>query len=173
MRRQLATGVTRFRLAGVVLSVRERGPGARRYAFIQLSDPSGSFEVAAFRETYGDGRDVLEPGRHVLVTAQARMEGEEVKLSAQTGFEDLDARLAKGTAGFAVHVHDAAALEPLGAMLASRREGSGRIAVFVETDGAGTVEIELPGAYALNPVLGGEIGALDGGLVRAGAPGGA
>ncbi len=162
VRRQLAAGVTRFRLAGVVLSVRERGPGARRYAFIQLSDPSGSFEVAAFRETYGDGREVLEPGRHVLVTAQARMEGEEVKLSAQTGFEDLDARLAKGTAGFAVHVHDAAALEPLGAMLASRREGSGRIAVFVETGGAGTVEIDLPDKYALSPTLGGEIGALDG-----------
>ena len=44
---QLASGVTRFRLAGVVLSVRERGPGSRRYAFIQLSDPSGSYEVAS------------------------------------------------------------------------------------------------------------------------------
>ena len=161
VRQQVATGITRFRLAGMVLSVRERGPGARRYAFIQLSDPSGSFEVAAFRETYGDGRGVLEPGKPVLVTAQARIEGEEVKLSAQS-FDDLDARLAQSMTGLAVYVHDAAVLEPLGTMLAKRGEGAGRIAVFVATGDDGTVEIELPGAYALSPSLGGEIGALAG-----------
>ena len=158
---QLATGITRFRLAGVVLSVRERGPGSQRYAFIQLSDPSGSFEVAAFRETYGDGRGVLEPGRPVLVTAQARSEGEDVKLSAQ-GFDDLDARLSRNLAGLAVHVQDPGALEPLGAILANRQEGGGRIALFVEAGDAGTVEIELPTAYALSPSLRGEIGALPG-----------
>ena len=158
---QVATGITRFRLAGVVLSVRERGPGSQRYAFIQLSDPSGSFEVAAFRETYGDGRDVLEPGRAVLVTAQARKEGDDVKLSAQS-FDDLDARLSRNLSGLAVHVHGTEALEPLAALLAKRQEGSGRIALFVETGEAGTVEIELPGAYALSPSLGGEIGALGG-----------
>ncbi len=157
---QVKAGVVRFRLAGVVLSVRERGPGAKRYAFIQLSDPSGSFEVAAFRETYGDGRAVLEPGRPVLVTAQARIEGEEVRLSAQ-GFDDLDARLAKSMTGLAVYLDDPAALEPLAALLAKRKEGAGHIALFVET-GGGTVEIALPRAYALSPTLGGEIGALAG-----------
>ena len=158
---QLASGVTRYRLAGVVLSVRERGPGSRRYAFIQLSDPSGSYEVAAFRETYGDGRSVLEPGKPVLVTAQARLEGEDVKLSAQS-FDDLDARLSRDLTGLAVHLQDMDALEPLGAILANRQEGSGRIALFVETGDAGTVEIELPSAYALSPSLSGEIGALGG-----------
>ena len=158
---QVATGITRFRLAGVVLSVRERGPGSQRYAFIQLSDPSGSFEVAAFRETYGDGRGVLEPGRAVLVTAQARKEGEDVKLSAQS-FDDLDARLSRNLSGLAVHVQGTEALEPLAALLAKQREGSGRIALFVEAGDAGTVEIELPTAYALSPPLGGEIGALGG-----------
>ena len=158
---QVRAGITRFRLAGVVLSVRERGPGSRRYAFIQLSDPSGSYEVAAFRETYGDGRGVLEPGRHVLVTAQARIEGEEARLSAQS-FDDLDARLGRSMAGLEVFVHDHAALEPLGAILEGRGEGSGRIAVFVRTGDDDTVEIELPKAYALSPALGSEIGALAG-----------
>ena len=158
---QVATGITRFRLAGVVLSVRERGPGARRYAFVQLSDPSGSFEVAAFRETYGEGREVLEPGKNVLVTAQARTEGDEVRLSAQ-GFDDLDARLAQRLGGYAVHVDDQAALAPLGAILAGRPAGGGRIALFVETGDDGTVEIELPNTYTLSPSLGGEIGALAG-----------
>ena len=161
VRQQVAAGITRFRLAGMVLSVRERGPGARRFAFIQLSDPSGSFEVAAFRETYGDGRGVLEPGKPVLINAQARIEGEEVKLSAQS-FDDLDARLARSMTGLAVYVHDAAVLEPLGTLLAKRGDGAGRIALFVETGDAGTVEIELPGAYALSPSLSGEIGSLAG-----------
>ena len=158
---QVARGITRFRLAGMVLSVRERGPGSRRYAFVQLSDPSGSFEVAAFRETYGEGRAMLEPGRPVLVTAQARIEGEEVKLSAQS-FDDLEARLARNLTGLAVFVHDSTALEPLGAILAGRPTGSGRIALFVDTGGDGTVEIELPEPYTLSASLGNEIGALVG-----------
>ena len=148
---QLASGITRFRLAGVVLSVRERGPGSRRYAFIQLSDASGSYEVAAFRETYGDGRGVLEPGKPVLVTAQARLEGEDVKLSAQS-FDDLDARLSQNFTGLAVHVLDTDAIEPLSAILANRQEGSGRIALFVETGDAGTVEIELPHGLCTQPL---------------------
>ena len=158
---QVTRGITRFRLAGMVLNVRERGPGSRRYAFIQLSDPSGSFEVAAFRETYGDGRGMLEPGRAVLVTAQARIEGEEVKLSAQS-FDDLESRLARSLNGLAVYVNDPDALAPLGDVLANRQEGSGRIALFVETGDACTVEIELPTAYALSPSLRSEIGALGG-----------
>ena len=158
---QVARGITRFRLAGMVLNVRERGPGSRRYAFIQLSDPSGSFEVAAFRETYSDGRGILEPGKAVLVTAQARIEGDEVKLSAQS-FDDLDARLARSLTGLAVHVNDPDAVTPLGDLLAIQREGSGRIALFVEADDAGTVEIELPTAYALSAALRDEIGALAG-----------
>ena len=115
-------------------SVRERGPGSRRYAFIQLSDPSGSFEVAAFRETYGEGRGVLEPGRPVLVTAQARKEGEEVKLSAQS-FDDLDARDSRAaSAGLAVHLSDPDAVAAARRrLLAGQQEGSGRIALFVET----------------------------------------
>ena len=161
-RSRWARGTTRFRLAGVVLSVRERGPGSRRYAFIQLSDPSGSFEVAAFRETYSDGRGMLEPGKAVLVTAQARIEGDEVKLSAQS-FDDLEARLTRNLSGLAVYVHDPARTGAAGRdARADRPAGGGRIALFVETGGEGTVEVELPESYALSPTLGGEIGALAG-----------
>ena len=104
---------------------------------------------------------MLEPGRAVLVTAQARREGEEVKLSAQS-FDDLDTRLARNLTGFAVHVNGPDAVTPLGDLLANQREGSGRIALFVQADDAGTVEIELPATYALSPVLREEIGALAG-----------
>ena len=159
--RQVAAGTTRFRLAGVVLSIRKRRAGDRRYAFVRLSDPSGSYEVAAFRDTYGDGQGLLEPGKPVLVTAQARIEGEDVKLSAQS-FDDLDARLMRDLTGLAVFVHDQAALRPLEAILARQGDGAGRVSLFVETGGDGTVEIELPGSHALSPALGGEIGALAG-----------
>ena len=158
---QVARGIARFRLAGVVRAVRERGPAAQRHAFIQLSDRSGSFEVAAFRDVYGSVRGVLEPGKRVLVTAQARIDGEEVKLSAQS-VDDLDARLERRMTRLAVFVDDPAALAPLGVILDGRQEGAGRVSLFVETDSGTTVEIELPKGYALSPSLGGEIGALAG-----------
>ncbi len=156
-----AAGTVRFRLAGVVLSVRERGAGERRYAFIQLSDPSGTFEVAAFRETYGAWRALLRPGKLVLVTAQARPEGEDVKLSAQS-LDDLETRIARGMTGLGVVVEEGTALGPLQTILERQEEGAGRVALFVDTGGGSTVEIELPGTRALGPVLGDEIGALAG-----------
>ena len=39
-------GLVRLRVAGVVLSKQERGPAGQRFAFIRISDPSGSLEVA-------------------------------------------------------------------------------------------------------------------------------
>ena len=74
----------------------------------------------------------------------------------------MDARLARSLSGLAVYVNDPDSLRSLADVLANRQEGSGRIALFVETGDAGTVEIELPTAYALSPSLRSEIGALGG-----------
>ena len=42
-------GVSRVKMAGIVVSMRERvGKSGRRYAFAEFSDATGSFEVTLF-----------------------------------------------------------------------------------------------------------------------------
>ena len=60
---------TRFRLAGIVIEKKERTSArGNRFAFIQLSDTSGAFEVTAFSEVLGQARALLEVGQQLIVT---------------------------------------------------------------------------------------------------------
>ncbi len=158
---QLARGTTRFRIAGVVMGVQERSAGPRRYAFVQLSDPGMSCEVAVFQEVHAVAREILEPGRAVLMTANARAEGDSVKLTAQT-VDDLAHRVAGRLSGFSIRLKDAEPLARLKAILDREGDGRGQIALVVETAAERAVAIDLPTGYALTPALRAELGALPG-----------
>ncbi|MEK9661599.1 MAG: DNA polymerase III subunit alpha, partial [Alphaproteobacteria bacterium] len=74
-------GAALIKLAGAVLGVQVRtSQRGSRYAFVQLSDPSGAFEITVFSEVLATARDVLEGDEPVLVTAAARLEDEQIRL---------------------------------------------------------------------------------------------
>jgi DNA polymerase-3 subunit alpha len=154
-------GRTNINVAGVVLNVQERNSSGRRFAFVQLSDPSGSFEVAFFHEAYGDARELLQPGRFLLVRANIRAEGETIKLTAQSA-DDLELQAAGRMKGLEIHFCESAPLAPLRSILERQGAGAGRIVFLVKTPGRGDVEMGLSERYALSPAVGAEIGALDG-----------
>ncbi|MDP9128026.1 MAG: DNA polymerase III subunit alpha, partial [Pseudomonadota bacterium] len=55
-----ATGPSRYKLAGVVLSKQERtSRNGNKFAFVQLSDMGGAFELTVFSELLAAKRDVL------------------------------------------------------------------------------------------------------------------
>ncbi len=77
------TGAARVRIAGTVVGAKERSTrSGSRMAWVRLSDSAGSFEVTAFSEVLARAREVLESGRSVLVTADIRMEGEALRVTA-------------------------------------------------------------------------------------------
>ena len=154
-------GTTRVRLAGVVLSLRERGGGERRFAFVQLSDPSGGYELAVFNDVYPSVKDKLEVGKTLLVTAQARFDEDQIKLTAQM-VDDLESRVTGRMAGLAIHVRDSGPLEALKQLLEREGAGPGRIALVVDKAPDLAVDISLPAGYALSPGLRSEISALPG-----------
>ena len=68
----------RAKLAGIVIGRQERTSAkGNRFAFVQLSDASGMYEVMVFTERWRRHRELLEPGRPVLVTVDVRMRGGE------------------------------------------------------------------------------------------------
>ena len=154
-------GLSSISVAGVVLSVQERDSNGRRFAFVQLSDPSGSFEVAFFQEAYSSARELLEPGRFLLVHANIRAEGETTKLTAQ-GADDLELRAVGRMKGLEIHFSDSTPLAPLRSILERQGAGAGQIRFVVQTPQRGQVEVGLGERYALSPAVRAEIDALPG-----------
>jgi DNA polymerase-3 subunit alpha len=83
-------GVTAGRLAGIVLSARERrSQKGNKFAFAMFSDASGQFEAVIFSDTLAASGDLLEAGTPVLLNVEAERDGDTVKMRVQ-GIESLD-----------------------------------------------------------------------------------
>ena len=69
------------KLAGVVAGRQERKSArGNRFAFCQMSDTTGAYEVTLFSETLEKSREHLETGAKVVVTVEASMEADQLKL---------------------------------------------------------------------------------------------
>ena len=158
----LARGVPgRIKLAGTVIDRMERTSAkGNRFAFVQCSDQSGAFELTVFSELLGSKRNLLEPGQAVLISADGRLDGEQVKLTAQT-VEKLDDAVANAAAGLRIIVSDPVALEALRKTLDGKK-GRGRVTLVVPMHDDSEAEVTLPGTYSIAGGLRDAIGMLPG-----------
>jgi DNA polymerase III subunit alpha len=152
------------KLAGSV-SARQERKSARgnRFAFVQLSDPTGLYEVTCFSEVLEASRELLEPGRNVVLVVKAELEGESLKLLAQsvTAIDTVAAQA--GARPIRIHLSRAEAVSSLASLLA-RAEGRNLAQVTLcVTDPEGReVDIDLPDAYPITPQIKGAIKAVQG-----------
>ncbi|MBX9943152.1 MAG: DNA polymerase III subunit alpha [Reyranella sp.] len=151
----------RIKLAGTVIDRMERTSAkGNRFAFVQCSDQSGAFELTVFSELLGSKRNLLEPGQAILISADGRLDGEQVKLTAQT-VEKLDDAVANAAAGLRIILSDPAALEALRKTLDGKR-GRGRVTLVVPMPDEAEAEVTLPGTYSIAGGLRDAIGMLPG-----------
>jgi DNA polymerase-3 subunit alpha len=120
--RQAEGGPVVARIAGAVAARQERKSArGNRFAFVQMSDPTGLFEVTVFSETLEATRALLEPGTNVVLTVEATLEGETLKLLARDA-KPVDTVVAgAGAAGLRIHVADAGAVEAVAGLLGQLR----------------------------------------------------
>ena len=93
------------KMAGVVAGRQERKSArGNRFAFAQLSDPTGAYEVTLFSETLEKSREFLETGAQVVLTAEATMESDQLKLLGRSvgPVDTLWPRLARPGCGFSL-----------------------------------------------------------------------
>jgi len=145
-----AGGTTRFRLAGIVIGRKERTSArGSRFAFVQLSDTSGVFEVTLFSEVLGQARALLESGQPLVVTLDVRREEESLRLTAQK-IEPLDGVVAHAAAGLRVFVSEIEALPRLRSLIGREAGGRGRVMVVLDLP-RNEVEMALPGGFRVDP----------------------
>ncbi|MBS0520581.1 MAG: DNA polymerase III subunit alpha [Proteobacteria bacterium] len=151
----------RIKLAGTVIDRMERvSAKGNRFAFVQCSDQSGAFELTCFSEVLSSKRQLLEAGQAILVSADGRLDGEQVKLMAQT-VEKLEDAVANAAAGLRIVISDPTALEALRKHLEGKR-GRGRVTLVVPIAEESEAEVTLPGTYSIAGGLRDLIGTLPG-----------
>jgi DNA polymerase III subunit alpha len=142
-------GSSRVRLAGTVLGKKERTSAkGNKFAFVQLSDAAGTYEITLFSEVLAKSRELLDSGKPLLVYADARIEEENVRLLA-SDIKPLDQEVANSAAGLRVGLGEAGALDGLKKIVATAKRGKGTIRVQVRTHDGAEVEIRLKETFAI------------------------
>ncbi len=142
---------TRVKVAGTVISKKERmSARGNRFAFVQMSDPTGLFEVTVFSEVLGRARDILEAGSNVLATCEARREGEGLRLTVQEMLS-LDDAVAHAAPGLKVQVVEPLALAAVRDIIRAAPRGKGEVSLVLGLGAGEEVEIGLPGRFAVPP----------------------
>jgi DNA polymerase-3 subunit alpha len=145
-----ANGSTRFRLAGIVIGKKERTSArGNRFAFVQLSDTSGAFEVTVFSETLSQARGVLDGGQPLIVTVDVRREEDSLRLTVQK-IEPLDTVVAQAAAGLRIFVSEPEALPRLKSVISREAGGRGRVTVVLDLPSR-EIELALPGGFRVDP----------------------
>jgi DNA polymerase-3 subunit alpha len=138
-------------VAGTVTAKKERTSGrGARYAFIEMSDASGVFEVTVFAELLAACRDTLEVGNSLLIKAAVRMDGDLVRLTAQS-VEPLEQVAARTASNLVITIGSAEPLTLIKDSLASNPNGSCRVKLVCWIENVQEVELDIPGGYAIGP----------------------
>jgi DNA polymerase III subunit alpha len=148
--RLAAGGSTRYRLAGIVIGRKERSSAeGRRFAFVQMSDATGSFEITVFSEVLAQARELLDSGKPLLVTVDIRADNDALRLTAQR-IEPLERIVAQAAAGLKVVLGEAGVLAAFKSLLQGEAGGRGHVNVVVPLP-TREVEIALPGGFRIGP----------------------
>jgi len=155
------------KMAGAVSGRQERKSArGNRFAFVQLSDPTGLYEVTVFSETLEAARDLLEAGQNLVLTVQANMEADQLKLLASS-ISPVDTSLARaGRSEIRVFIEEAAAATSVKSLLERYRADTsvrGKGAVTLSTLGVELlvggvpricdVDIALGDDWPMNPQI--------------------
>ena len=152
------------KLAGSVSSRQERKSAkGNRFAFVQLSDPTGLYEVTVFSDTLEAARDHLEPGKNVVLTVEATLEGETLKLLARAA-QPIDSVAAEaGGSDLRIHLDRAEAVASVAALLEQvTGRAKSQIILCVADDTGREIDLALPRPYPVTPQVKGAIKAMRG-----------
>ncbi|MEZ5893148.1 MAG: DNA polymerase III subunit alpha [Parvularculaceae bacterium] len=154
-------------MAGVIRSVRmRRSKTGKPFAWVELSDQSGDYEITMFSETLNSSRDFLEAGSMVLVGVTVEDRDGDARFTCEA-IRGLDAAAAATVSQLRVSVTSSSALDGLKRRLAAVRPASpresGSVVVVMRLPESGReVDISLPGVAACTPAMRGALKSLEG-----------
>ncbi|MBU2991859.1 DNA polymerase III subunit alpha [Octadecabacter sp. 1_MG-2023] len=163
-----AGGAFVAKMAGTVAGRQERKSArGNRFAFVQLSDPTGQYEVTMFSDTLEVAREHLETGNQVVIGVEATMESEQLKLLGRSVTPADMAVANAGSSGLRVFVGDVGAIETVNGILQNAirdgvKGGRGPITFTIDDAELGEIDVELDTDFPVNPQIKGALRSLGG-----------
>ncbi|KQI69155.1 DNA polymerase III subunit alpha [Loktanella sp. 3ANDIMAR09] len=162
-------GACIVKMAGTVSGRQERKSArGNRFAFVQLSDPTGQYEVTMFSDTLEVAREHLETGNQVVIQCEATMESDQLKLLGRSVSPIDTAVVDAVSGGLRVFLDGPEAIPSVASILANatkdRVKGArGPVFFCLMGDGLpGEVEVDLGQDFPVNPQIRGALRSLSG-----------
>ena len=157
------------KMAGVVAGRQERKSArGNRFAFAQLSDTTGGYEVTLFSEALEKSREFLETGAQVVITAEATLESDQLKLLCRS-VQPIDGMVADaGAVGLRIFIDQPGVIASVVSVLDNaartiKAGGRGPIHFCLMGQGLpGEVEVDSGQEYPVTPQIKGAIKSLSG-----------
>ena len=156
------------KMAGTVAGRQERKSArGNRFAFVQLSDPTGQYEVTMFSDTLELARDHLETGNQIVIGVEATMESEQLKLLGRSVTPADMAVANAGSSGLRVFVGEVAAIPTVSEILQNAlrdgvKGGRGPITFTIDDIELGEIDVELEQEFPVTPQIKGALRSLGG-----------
>jgi DNA polymerase III subunit alpha len=152
----------RIKLAGIVTSRRfTTSSRGSKMAFVQMSDASGAYEITVFSEALALGRELIESGAPLLVSADVQRWNDGFRVTAQS-IQPLEDAAAKAASGLRVFLRDDRPLHSLAKVFGEHGEkGRGRVQIIID-DPDQEIEMDLPRGYAISGAVRSAIKAIPG-----------
>ncbi len=155
-------GGQQFRIAATIEGVSERKSAkGKPFAFLDVSDQTGTFDVALFGEDLAASRELLIKGNSIVMTIDVR-DGEKGRRMIASQITDIDQASQTVASGIRVFLKNPDPLSSLRHLLDDHK-GRGQVTLLLELAGKGReVEMELPGGFAITPQVRGALKAIPG-----------
>ena len=142
--------VLRVQMAGVLLKKQEKvSQKGSKYAFLQLSDPSGIFEVTLFSEMLHASREFLEPGQTLLMSVDVEQREDQLRYTASR-IEPLEAALEGKIREIQIELAKGAPARKIKEFLDIEGKGMAKVTLYVRVEGDRVAQIQLPGKWSLS-----------------------
>ncbi|NCO03281.1 MAG: DNA polymerase III subunit alpha [Alphaproteobacteria bacterium] len=140
---------SRLQMAGILIRKQERvsAKSGNKFAFLQMSDATGVFEVMIFSDTLARNRNILVPGTALMISLDAQEQNEEIRFTGQH-IEVLEDALAAKIRTLGVHIEGSQPIDIIKRMMDEDGAGPVQITVFAHI-ADDIVEIPLKGRWSV------------------------
>lgn len=145
------TSFIKSKIAGVLIKKQVRiAKSGNKFAFLQISDPTGVQEIMIFSELLALNQNILEPGTNLLIDLEVKQQDDSIRMSGQ-GIKLLEDALKDKYRLTYIELSKAESLPQLGELLAQDGEGLAAIHLLLPTGQRDEfVEMKLSGSYKLS-----------------------
>ena len=142
----------RKKITAVVQKRRERNSRRGRYAFLEVSDQTATFEVTIFSELLSRKRELLETGTALLMEVSVQKDTDSLRLIAQK-IDLLEDKISFKNNVLTVYIKEEMELSALKSVIDRDQGGKGQLLLVQRLDEKREVEVEIAGTYSTSPAF--------------------